>query len=137
MAHDLFSTDWALAWRTAIEASAAIKASRGWRWPLVLIARGAGVVEDRAVWLDLCDGECREARVATEADLAEAPFVLSADLEVWERLLERALEPIAGVMKGQLKLVRGSLAALLPYAAAAKELVSAATLVPTRFPERA
>ena len=136
MAHDLFSTDWAQAWRKAIEASAAIKASRGWRWPLVLIARGAGVIEDRAVWLDLCDGECREARVATAADLAEAPFVLSADLEVWQRLLDRALEPIAGVMKGQLKLVRGSLAALLPYAAAAKELVSAATAVPTRFPER-
>jgi len=138
MAHDLFSNDWAHAWRQAIQASeAARKEFGGWRWPLVLVARGTERIAERAVLLDLYDGVCRAVRVATAQDLEQAPYVLSADPAIWKRLIEKALEPLAGLMKGQLKLVRGSVAALLPYAAAAKELFAAATRVDTRFPEEA
>jgi putative sterol carrier protein len=135
MAHDLFSHDWVGAWRQAIQASEELRAKNGWRWPLVLVARGVGRIEERAVFLDLCDGECREARVATAQDLEQVPYILAAELRIWKRLMERALEPLAGIMKGQLKLVRGSVASLLPYASAAKELVAAAIRVETSFPE--
>lgn len=135
MAHDLFSQDWVGAWRQAIQASEELRIKNGWRWPLVLVARGVGRIEERAVFLDLCDGECREARVATAQDLEQVPYILSAELAIWKRLMERALEPLAGIMKGQLKLVRGSVASLLPYASAARELVAAAIRVETRFPE--
>ncbi len=135
MAHDLFSPDWVGAWRQAIQASEELRRQNGWRWPLVLVARGVGRIEERAVFLDLFDGECREARVATAEDMERVPYILSAELKIWKRLMDSALEPLVGIMKGHLKLVRGSVGSLLPYASAAKELVAAALRVETRFPE--
>jgi putative sterol carrier protein len=38
-------------------------------------------------------------------------------------------------MRGKLKLAKGSLASLLPYVAAAKEMVLAAACVETRYPQ--
>ena len=42
---------------------------------------------------------------------------------------------IPSIMRGRIRLTRGSLATLLPYVLAARELVSAATRVETCFPE--
>jgi len=44
-------------------------------------------------------------------------------------------DPIVGLMGGKLKLAKGSLFALLPYAKAAKELVRSAISVDTSFPD--
>ena len=49
---------------------------------------------DRAIYLDLWHGECREARAATEEDLEKAPYVVSADPYTWKLIFERKLEPI-------------------------------------------
>ncbi|HET9225671.1 MAG TPA: hypothetical protein VFR31_03330 [Thermoanaerobaculia bacterium] len=51
-------------------------------------------------------------------------------------MLDGELEPISGIMRGKLKLARGSLATLLPYVPAPKQLVVSATRVETVVPER-
>ncbi|HVT61621.1 MAG TPA: SCP2 sterol-binding domain-containing protein [Thermoanaerobaculia bacterium] len=138
MARELFTLEWALAWRDQIGANGAYQAAaRTWKWPLVLVMKadpGLGLPDERSIYLDLFQGECREARVATAADLEQAPFLLSADPRTWKQVLERRLEPIPGLMRGKLKLVKGSLAVLLPYVLAAKELVESATRIDTSYP---
>jgi putative sterol carrier protein len=91
--------------------------------------------EERAVYLDLFQGDCREARTATAADLAAVPYVIAADPSTWKRVLERELEPLTGLMRGKLRLAKGSVASLIPYLSAAKEMVLSATRIETLFPE--
>jgi putative sterol carrier protein len=139
MAYAMFTQEWAEAWAVRINESGAYKeAARTWTWPVVLALRadpGRGVPEPLYVFLDLFQGDCRAARTARPDDLESAPYVLAADPVVWKQVLDGKLEPIPGLMRGKIKLERGSLASLLPYVQAAKELVAAATRVDTRFPE--
>jgi putative sterol carrier protein len=55
----------------------------------------------------------------------------------WRRVLHGEVAPLMAIMTGRLVLTRGSLAALIPYAMAAKALVDAASAVPARFPGEA
>jgi putative sterol carrier protein len=138
MARELFTLEWAEAWRDQIHANGAYQAAaRSWRWPLVLVMKadpGLGLPEERSIYLDLYQGECRDARIATAEDVESTPYLLSADPRTWRQVLERRLEPIPGLMRGKLKLVKGSLASLLPYVMAAKELVESAARIETSYP---
>jgi putative sterol carrier protein len=138
MSYEMFTHEWAVACGEQINANEDYRlAARSWQWPLVLTmkAEPALGLAERAVYLDLYEGDCREARAATAADLAGVPYVISADPRTWKRVLDRELEPLFGLMRGKLKLARGSLASLLPYVAAAKEMVLSAACVDTRFPQ--
>ncbi len=139
MASEWFSQAWAEEWCREINASEAYKkAAATWEWPLVLSLMadpGVGVTEDRAVWVDLYHGECRGARVAGQADLETAPYVVAGDPYTWKQVLDGRLEPLAALMQGRLKLVKGQVASLAAYAVAARELVIAARRVDTALPE--
>ena len=138
MSYEMFTHDWAVACGEQINANEDYrKAARSWRWPLVLTMAPAPKLglPERSVYLDLFEGDCREARAATPADVESVPYVISADPKTWKQVLDRDLEPIFGLMRGKLKLAKGSLVALLPYVAAAKEMVLSAACVETRFPE--
>lgn len=134
----MFTREWAVAWGEQINASGAYRnAARTWKWPVVLTMQedpGLGLGE-RSVYLDLHQGDCREARDAAPGDLESAPYILAADPATWKQVLDGRLEPIPGIMRGKIRLAKGSLATLLPYVLAAKEMVAAATRVDTRFPE--
>lgn len=134
----MFTHEWAVSWGEQIRSNEEYReAARSWQWAMVFTMRAApdlGVPE-RSVFLDLFEGDCREARAATAEDLESVPFVMSADPATWKRVVDRQLEPIPGLMRGKLKLVKGSLASLLPYVKASKELVLSAARVETRFPE--
>jgi putative sterol carrier protein len=138
MSHEVFTHDWAVAWGEAIRASDAYRtAAQRWQWPMVITMTFDPELglPDRSVFLDLFEGDCREARSATEIDRAAVPFVISGDFHAWKEVLERDLDPILALMTGKLKLAKGSLAALIPYVTSARELVAAAAQVPYRFPE--
>lgn len=92
-----------------------------------------GVPEDVVVVLDLHRGRCRGAGIDSPADPTpgpetgpEAEFVLTGPAAVWRRVLAEGLDPILALMTGKLKLTRGSMAGLLPFAGAAKEIVTTA-----------
>lgn len=137
--HEVFSEPWVSAWADEIRRSEAYRqAAATWEGSVALAMDVPGDGDrsgERGVFLDLCHGECRDARVASDEDLEQADFVLAADLDVWRRVLARDLDPIMGLMTGKLKLRRGSLAKLTPQMNASKELVLAATRVPMAFPE--
>lgn len=130
MAHEIFGEAWARAWMEALNASAAYReAAARWEGAIVL-----ALPTGPAAWADLHHGVCRAARAAADDDRSAAPIVIRGESATWQRLLTGDLDPIFALMGGKLKLERGSVAALLPFARAAKEMVAAAARVPTTVP---
>lgn len=139
--YEVFSPAWARAWQDALNASEAYgKAAAAWEGAVVLVMHpdaSAGVTARQAVWLDLWHGACRDARPASEADLAGAAYVIEAQAGVWRDLLHGKASPITALMLGRLRLTHGSLSALLPFAGAANELVGTAIAIHSVFPGEA
>jgi len=128
MREEIFTAPWIAAWRARLDGSETYKrVAADWETTLVVAAG------DRAAFLDLFHGACRGARVATDTDRTSARFALGAEPEVWEELLAGRLDPAAAVMSGALRVDRGSFVALLPFVAAARQLLAEAAEVEASF----
>jgi putative sterol carrier protein len=138
---EVFTETWCTACCAQLNAREAYRqAAAGWEGTVVLVMTvdpAQGIGAERAVWIDAHHGACREARVATAADLASATYVLQADPAGWTRLLAGEADPVSSMMTGKLRLTRGSLFALARYAQAAREMVLAAGEVGGTFPASA
>jgi len=97
----------------------------------------SGIPEDRTIYLELDGGVCSAARFAAPEDEERAAFVFSASPAIWQRVLTGNLEPMLGVVRGDIRLTRGSLASLVLNTGAARELVRAAAEVDAVFPSPA
>jgi putative sterol carrier protein len=139
MAAEIFTHEWAELWAGKINSNESYrKAAATWEGPLALVMTRdpeMGITADRAVVADLWHGECRSAASRSADEMDDVPFVIRATPETWGGVLSGRTDPIVGLMGGKLKLVKGGLFALLPYAKAAKELVVSAGQVDTSFPE--
>ena len=138
MAPELFSNAWAQAWGEQMRGSPAYRqAAAKWEGPVVLVMEpdpALGVPAERAVCADLWHGDCRRAGEASVPERAQAAVVIVAGARTWRDVLEGRSDPVFGLMSGALRLERGSIAALFPFAAAAKEMVAAARRVEASFP---
>lgn len=139
MAAEIFTEKWAKEWGKKIKANAAYrKAAANWEGAIALVMtadNGYGIATERAVIADLWHGECRGSGAASAADLEGAPYVIKASPETWKNVLAGKVDPIFGLLRGKLKLAKGSVFSLVPYAVAAKELVNSASNVDTSFPK--
>ncbi len=139
MPAEIFTAAWADLWSDAINANANYKAAAT-KWEgaigmIMTVDGDMGIPEERIVIADLWHGDCRGAATATQAELDEAPYHIKSNPTTWKSVLAGKTDPIVGLMGGKLKLSKGSLFALLPYAKAAKELVNSAIDVDTTYPE--
>jgi ribonucleoside-diphosphate reductase beta chain len=126
-----FTSSWVDACASAIRTNSDYqRIGRSWHWPLLLQVSNTPT---HAVFLDLADGTCRAAHMATDADRMQAVFVLDADIPTWQRILTGQLDPISAIMRRQLLVKKGSMTTLAMHAAAAKALVAAVAVVPTTF----
>lgn len=131
-----FSQDWAEAWAAALNASPEYReAAATWEGPVALLLDDGVSEARRAVLLDLWHGSCRSARAVEPDALSDAGFVFRANSGGWRDVLSGKTSPVMALMSGKIRLARGNLADLLPYASAAKQLLDLAGGVPTRFPE--
>lgn len=139
MGLEVFTAEWAEACRRSLQERGRFReVGAGWNRPVALLMRpdpSLGITATRAIQLQFSRGECVAAGVATPAQLESVDFLLAADAKQWKRMLDGDLDPITAVMLGKLKLERGSLAALLPHPAVARELIAAARAVDTVFPK--
>jgi putative sterol carrier protein len=137
---EVFTDEWCTACRERLNARQSYReAAAGWEGAVVLVMTGDeahGIDAERAVWIDLHHGNCRGSRTASDADRLAAAYVLQADPAGWKRLLAGEADPVACMMAGKLRLVKGSLFALARYAQAAREMVLAAGEVRGTFPPR-
>jgi putative sterol carrier protein len=133
----LFGDAWARLWCSTLNDSSTYRrAAAAWEGAVVLVMRAdaaSGVEAERAVFLDLWHGSCRAARVASATDRDHARYVIEASPTGWLEVLSGGVSPITALLSGRLRLVRGSVMSLLPYAHAAKELVDTAVAVHARF----
>jgi len=114
------------------------EAGAGWVGPIVLTLDedpARGVPEGRSVRLDLAGGSCRGAQATSNGDAVGEATVIAGSPVTWSRVLRGDVDPLFALMSGKLQLRSGSLAALMPHARSAKELVATARTVPTRFPD--
>ena len=129
-----FSSEWVAAYKDAINNNEEYAKSAA-NWTLGKIAL-VMKDSDQAVLLDLYEGKCQEAS-STDTPIAEdeATFVILGDADTWQDVLGGKLQPLMGIMRGKLKLIKGSIAKLMPYAHASVALVKSAQDIPTEFPE--
>ncbi len=136
---EIFTPEWAETWCQALNEDATYaKVARTWEGSLLLVMEADpdyGISEPRSVWADLWHGKCRKARVGKPEDFEQADFVLQAPASIWYLLLTGQVGPIPAIIRGQLRLAKGNLMALLPYVRAAQRLVAVAVEIGTTFPK--
>jgi len=131
-----FSAAWASAWGAHLNASETYRlAAAGWEGDVVLEVADDEEAPTLAVYLDLWHGTCRAARQATPADLETARYRFRGGRQAWSQVLGGSVAPVMAILTGKLRLVRGSLTDLLPYATAAKELLASAGQLGGALPE--
>jgi len=91
-----------------------------------------GLEEDVGIWLDLHEGQCRDARVVSADEARTAPYVVTGEYARWKQVIQGKLDPIKGMMQGKLRL-KGDLPTIVRYVKASKTLVASAAKVDTTF----
>jgi putative sterol carrier protein len=116
------------------QSEAYAEAAKNWEGDFYFVVEPGGKLDKAVIlYMDLWHGKCREAFLATN-EAAKAPaFRMSAPVMTWKKVLTKQLDPIVGLMTGQLKL-KGHMAMVMKNVRAAKELVESCTRVPTEFP---
>jgi putative sterol carrier protein len=128
----VFSEQWAQAFAEEINTNEAHRqAAMGWEWPLILQMKNGD--NEKSVFLDLQNGECKFAKVADQNDSDAAEFIISASSDSWQKILNKELDPMLAVMTKKLELKKGNVGTLLKYVEAAKELIKSATKIPAEF----
>jgi putative sterol carrier protein len=131
----LFSEAWAQAYHDAINNNKAYyKASTRWEaGSLTFIMKASprhGYVRDSAVWLDLHKGVCREAKSIQPEDAErQSAFVIEGDYTTWMDVLSGRVQPLVMIMRGKLRLKKGSITRLLPFTQSAQELIHSAQAI--------
>jgi putative sterol carrier protein len=116
------------------ESDAYRKSALKWEGDFYFVCEpGPGLEETVVLYIDLWHGDARDAyEVADEGDMSPE-FVIRAPVNTWRRVIEKKLDPIQGMITGQLKL-SGTMSKIMRFPKAASELVNCATKVPTEFP---
>lgn len=135
MAYKFPSDEWIKAVMVELNNSEAYrKAAKTWEGDFYFIANPEGSEGQPAVlYMDLWHGECRSAYQVASEDEKSPEFRIWAPVSTWRKVIEKKLDPIQGMMTGQLKL-KGNMMKIMRAPKAAAELVNCCTLVPTEFP---
>ena len=137
MGHRFPSEEWAKAFEKEINASPGYRTAAA-QWthgPVALVVKAdpqLGLAEDVGLFLDIERGACRSAHVVGRAEAEKAPFCISGEYARWKSVMKKELDPIKGMMQKKLEL-KGQMTIIVKFVNASKELVEAATRVPTEF----
>ena len=135
MAYRFPSDEWIRAFAEEVNKSEAYrKAATQWEGDFYWIVEpGPGVPQPVVLYIDLWHGEARSACAVADESEKSPEFVVRASINNWRRVIEKKLDPIQGLITGQLKLT-GTMSKIMRFPKAATELVNCAPKVPTEFP---
>lgn len=131
-----FATEeWAKALEREVNASEAYaKAAANWEGDFYFItSEGQGMPKETFLYLDLWHGKARDAYMVEDPATKEVAFELRAPIDIWQKVMEKKIDPIRGIMSGQLKL-KGNMMKILKSPKAATELVACAQKIDTEWP---
>lgn len=110
-----------------------MRAAKDWEGNFIFIVEPDQAYPDRAYFLlELYHGSSPAAAMLDEDSLPETEYTIIAPYSTWKKVIEGKLDPIQGMMMGQLKLT-GDLMKIMRYPKAAQEIVSSCALVPTEW----
>jgi putative sterol carrier protein len=135
MAHKFPGDSWVKALMEDLNQSAAYaEAAKNWEGDFYFVVDPGGTLEKTVVlYMDLWHGKCREAFEVADESAKTPVFRMTAPVATWKKVLTKQLDPIQGLVTGQLKL-KGNMAMVMKSVKAAKELVEGCTRVDTEFP---
>lgn len=135
MATKFPSDEWIKALMEELNKSEAYaEAAKSWEGDFYFIVNPGGTMEKPAcLYMDLWHGKCREAFAVMDDSVKNPAFRMEAPVTTWKKVLTKNLDPIQGLVTGQLKL-KGNMVMVMKNVKAAKELVEGCTRVDTEFP---
>jgi putative sterol carrier protein len=111
------------------------EAAKNWEGDFYFIIEPEGGLKERVIaYMDLWHGKCRSASIINDEKEKQPEFRMRAPLSKWRRVFEKKLNPIHGMMTGQLK-VSGNMRKIVKNPKAALALVNCCGLVPTIYPD--
>lgn len=132
------SEEWVMALKQELNASPAYAdAAKNWEGDFYFIIepdKGAPLSGPAYLYVDLWHGVCREAYMVQDKSARNPAFIMSGPYLKWKRVVTAKLDPIQGLMTGQLKL-RGNMAMIMKNVRAAQEMVRACTRIEAEFPD--
>jgi putative sterol carrier protein len=84
------------------------------------------------LYMNLWHGKCREAHAVNDKNEKNPAFIMSGTYAKWKRVVTAQLDPIQGLMTGQLKL-KGNMVMVMKNVKAAQEMVKACTRIESEF----
>lgn len=132
MSYKFPSQEWIGEVRDLLNASETYQRSaKDWEGDFIFVVEPDEVYKETAyLHLQLYHGKSPGAAVVEEGNLPETEYTLSAPFSTWRKVIDGKLDPIQGMMTGQLKL-KGNLMKIMRYPKAAQEIVACCALVPT------
>lgn len=110
-------------------------AAKDWEGDFYFIIEPEGQTGKRTIaYLDLWHGKCRTAKLVMDESEMKPEFRIRAPLSKWRKVLETDLNPIQGMMTGQLK-VSGNMMKIVRHPKSALALVDCCGRIPTVYPE--
>ena len=126
-----FSEEWINIFAEKINSNKEYASSaQDWTWSVVLSMKAE---YEKNVFLNLQNGKCINAQIASTLDLNNAEFIIYASSETWQKILSGNLDPMMAVMTKKLELKKGNVGLLLQHVDSAKELLKSASQIPTEF----
>ncbi len=110
-------------------------AAKNWEGDFYFVVepeKNGPLAEPIRMYMDLWHGECRDAFVVKPHHTKAPAFVMSAPYSKWKRVVTAQLDPIQGLMTGQLKL-KGNMVMVMKNVRAAQEIIKACTRIDAEF----
>ena len=129
------SDEWIKALRDMLNASESYRRSaKDWEGDFIFVADPDDAYPDTAyLHLQLYHGSSAGAAQVYPDTMPETEFTINAPYSTWRKVIDGKLDPIQGMMTGQLKL-KGDLMKVMRYPKAAQEIVSCCAKIPTDWP---
>jgi putative sterol carrier protein len=134
MAHKFPSNEWIKALSDLLNVSESYeRAAKDWEGDFIFIAEADDTNQETAyLHLQLHHGKSPGAAMLDPDQLPETEYTIKAPYATWRKVIDAKLDPIQGMMTGQLKL-KGNLMKVMRYPKAAQEIVACCAKIPTEW----
>ncbi len=135
MSYKFPSDEWINALSELLNANESYKRSaKDWEGDFIFVVDpDEGYPESAYLHLRLHHGSSQGGAMVDPDNLPETEYVINSPYKTWRKVIDGKLDPIQGMMTGQLKL-QGDLMKVMRYPKAAQEIVSCCALIPTDWP---
>jgi putative sterol carrier protein len=107
------------------------RSAKDWEGDFIFVAEPDETNPETAyLHLQLHHGSSAGAAMVSPDNLPETEYTINAPFSTWRKVIDGKLDPIQGMMTGQLKL-KGDLMKVMRYPKAAQEIVTCCADIPT------